>query len=104
MIKALDEYEDFLVLNCLDEEEAEERIMYVYAAVRLKPLIGKAGINENRVNNICNLIIDQYFDYEISLDLIINAIYNYVNATKHCPSDKLLSDDIESFLEEYCQQ
>ena len=104
MLKALDEYKTYLETYCMDEDEAEEYIIHLYLAVRLRPLLNKAGINANRLNNICSMLVDQYLDYEISLDIMINAIYNYINATKTCPSDKLLSDDIEAFLKEYAEE
>lgn len=106
MIKALELLEEYKIENNIDKEDdnfAEEDIVYLYLAIRLKPLIGTAGISENRINNIATFLAEHYFDKEISLDLMINAIYNYINATKNCPSDKLLTDDIEALLEDYTE-
>lgn len=104
MLKALDVLDDFIIdSDCIELDEVEETIIYLYLAMRLNPLNGKLDINENRINNIANILADNYFDKEISLDLMINAIYNYINTTSHSPSDQLLSDDIESFLTKYSE-
>lgn len=105
MIKALDEYLSYVdVYYDNDEDEADEYIINLYLATRLKSLMSKAGISQAQLNNICSILADNYFDYEISLDIMINAIYNYINATKQCPSDEILSDGIEAFLKEYAEE
>lgn len=102
MIRAFNIYQEYKKENSLNDEDiAEESIVYIYCATRLRHLIGIAGITENRLNNIIDILIDHYFDYEISLDYMINAIYNYVNATKQCPSDKLLTTEIDTFINDY---
>ena len=105
MIKATEVMEDFKITQGLDATEDDdivsEEIIKLYLVLRLRPLVGIAGINENRLNNICDFLTDNYFDYNISIDLMCNAVYNYINATKNCPSDYLLRDDIEALIEEY---
>lgn len=100
-MKAMETLEDLAIVLNVDNEVAEEYVIKCYLALRLKPLIGVAGINVNRANNIADFFAHHYEYDEYSLDLLINALYNYINATKHCPSDKLLTDDIETLLDEY---
>lgn len=101
MVKASDELDNYIVMNSYDEDEAEEMALYLYCAVRLKPLIGHAGINVNRADNIASFLVNNYLQDDLSLDLMINAVYNYINSTRTCPSDTLLSDNIETLLEDY---
>ena len=107
MIEALEILEEYKIIQGFDKEDddtVEEDIVYLYLAIRLKPLLNVAGINKNRLNKIAELFADNYFDKELSLDLMINALYNYINATKTAPSNRLLSDDIETLLEDYLEE
>lgn len=103
MIKALTNLEEYIDLLGIDETEAEGEIVYLYLAIQLKPLVGIAGINENRLNNIIEFLAENYFEEDLSLDLQINALYNYVNTIKTCPSNFLLTDGIEILLERYAE-
>lgn len=103
MIKATEELDNYKIMYDADEEIVEESIIYCYLAVRLLPLKGTAGITENRINNIAEFLANHYNNDGLSLDLMINSIYNYINFNKNCPSDKLLTDDIESLLEDYSE-
>lgn len=101
-MNALDELDNLAIMLSLDEDtDLEEYIVTYYTAMRLKPLMELDNINENYINNIADHLIDNYFIYGYSLDLMINAIYNYANKNKRCPSNKLLTDDIEILLKEY---
>lgn len=104
MIKAMDEYDDLLEMMCLDPNEAEEYIIKYYLVIRLNPLLNTAGINRNKLNNIIDFFTDNYLDYNYSLDIMVNALYNYINKKKTCPSNKSLSDDIETFLKDYANE
>lgn len=106
-----DVFEDFAkeTTKELDKVEGlnlaiEEMIVKAYAGWRLKPLIGHLDISEKRYNNIVELIIEKYLEEDYSLDLIINAVYNYINSNKHSPSDRLLTDDIEALLQDYAEE
>lgn len=101
MIKALDELDELQITTSQDDDEIEETVVYLYLAVRLKPLINQAGMNENRINNICDFFAAHYFESDISLDLMINSLYNYINEEKQCPSNLLLTENIEEFLDNY---
>ena len=101
MIKALDELEELQIVTSQDDDEIEETIVYLYLAMRLKPLINQAGMNENRINNICDFFAEHYFESEISLDYMINSLYNYINEKNETPSNILLTDNIQEFLTKY---
>lgn len=98
---AIEKLEDLSIILNQDDEQTNKDIIDYYIALRLKPLINKSGIKSKRINKIAKLIADNYHNNAISIDLIINSVYNYYNATKNCPTDKLLSDDIETLLEDY---
>lgn len=101
MYRAFDIYDMYKDDYDSDEDIAEEEIVNLYCATRLRHLLEIAGITKNRLNNIIEILVDHYFDHDISLDYMINAIYNYVNATKQCPSDKLLTTEIDTFINDY---
>lgn len=101
MIKALDLLQDFAALTNQEIAETEEDIIYLYLAFRLNPLVGKYDCSENRINNICEIFAQHYLEQDISLDLMINSLYNYINTNKHGPADALL-EDIFALLEDWC--
>ena len=107
MEKATEALEAFQITYNIDKTDIEsttEEITVLYVAMRLEPIIGVYDINENRYNNICNNVVNANMQHNISLDLIINSVYNYINEEKHGPSDKLLTTDIEKFLEDYSEE
>ncbi len=104
MIKALSllkEYKANIDGSEISDELIEEEIVYLYLGMRLEPLVKNEIIEENRVNELANIIADKYFDYAISLDTLINAVYNYINKNNLCPPDQFIDDNIETFLKEY---
>lgn len=100
-MKALESLDDLTIMTCMEEDLVEEYVIKCYLAIRMKPLVGIAGANVNRVNNMAEFLFQNYKQNEYSIDLMVNAVYNYINEHKHCPTDKLLSDDIEILLDEY---
>lgn len=103
MIQALDELTELQCVTMQDDDEIEETVVFLYLAIRLKPLLGKYKINENKINNIASFLADYYFDKSISLDIMINSIYNYINQHKKYPPDKVMSDNIEILLNKYAE-
>lgn len=103
MINATEVTNDLAIILSLDEETAQEYIIKGYIGTRLLPLKGTAGINETRIDNLSNIIYDAYITENYGIDIIINAIYNYINLTNYCPPNTLLSDDIETFLKMYAE-
>ena len=104
-IKNSDIFEEFAITcNSKADIVLEEFIIKLYTAYRLFPIANKYDISENRYDNICELIITQYLENDISLDFLINAVYNYININKHSPSDKLLSEDVSALLEDYAEE
>lgn len=105
MLKATEEIINLSIcLNTDDETEITEYIITLYAGIRLKPLIGILGITETQINHLTNLVTDLYFDYDLTIDIVVNAIYNYINKNKKCPPEQLLIDGIEIFLKEYANE
>lgn len=101
MVNALDELQDFQIMNSYEEDETQEMVVYLYLAVRLKPLLDKENLEEQDVDTISNVLANNYLEHNLSLDLMINAVYNYINSTKMCPSVyQLNSSNIEKFLED----
>lgn len=100
MVNALDELQDFQIMNSYEEDETQEMVVYLYLAVRLKPLLDK-NLEEQDVDTISNVLANNYLEHNLSLDLMINAVYNYINSTKMCPSVYQLNpSNIEKFLED----
>ena len=87
----------------IDTDIAQEYILKGYIAMRLQPLEGVAGISKNRINNVTDFLYTHHIDNEYTIDTMVNAIFNYINATGCCPSDKLLTDDIETLLDDYVE-
>ena len=83
MLKALDVLEDLAVVSAQDDDEIEETVIFLYLGIRLKPLLGKYNIDEDKINEIATQLADNYFDKSLSLDLMINSIYNYFNFVFH---------------------
>lgn len=100
-INALDVVNEFAIMLNIDEDEAEGYIIKGYIGIRLTPLKSVPGISKDKINDIADFLYVLYTDYEYSLDTMINAVYNYINTTGTYPSDKLLTDDIETLLDNY---
>lgn len=101
MINTFDELQDFQIINSYDEDETQEMVVHLYLAVRLKPLLDKKKLEEQDIDTISNALANNYLEHDLSLDLMINAVYNYINSTKMCPSVyQLDSSNIEKFLED----
>lgn len=103
MIEALDELQDFQIVNSYDELETAEMVTYLYLAMRIKPLVEKNKISKYEANTICKTLADNFIEEDISLDLMINAVYNYINKTNMCPTIYQLNEALETFLEDYCE-
>lgn len=107
MLRALTELDEYKALFChLDDSDeiAEEQIVMLYLAIRLKPLLGKHYITEEDINDYAEELSNQYFTNRISLDLMINAIYNYINCNRVSPDLCDLQQDIIEFLETYNEE
>ena len=98
----------FYFINATDDEENDELLLKMFAAkvyvgVRLKPLLDKNKVDAEQFDNICDLFTECFIEQNISLDILINCLYNYINRYHKCPSDKRLSD-IQAFLEDYSKE
>lgn len=102
----------FYFINATDEDEDEEDndelllkmfAAKVYVGVRLKPLLDKDKLNAEQFDSICDLFTECFLEQNISLDILINCLYNFINRYHKCPSDKRLSD-IQAFLEDYSEE
>lgn len=98
MIEVFEAFDEYALINGMDEDEAEEGIIFLYLATRLKPLLSYGSITKPTLNNVCEIFADHYFDYGVSLDLMINALYNYVNDKGSLPLLYTLENNINNFL------
>ena len=104
MIDALTLLDDFQIAESYDDDEVVETVTYLYLAIRLKPLLTKDYAKIYQINMISKTLADNYLEHNLSLDLMINAVYNYINETKKCPSlYQINEDNIEDFLEKYSE-
>lgn len=101
MLNALEELENLGIMLNVDDYIAEEYVIYYYIAIRLKQLLKKYGTTEEDINGYCECLADNYYDYEISIDIMVNAIYNYYNIEGKKLDKELLRTGIDTFLEEY---
>lgn len=99
----LEELELLALMLSKDADDIDELVIYYYLGVRLKPLIGIKNITDKKVNQISNIFAKHYFTKNISIDILVNALYNYVNIQGTCPGPKFLDDDIEIFLKAYAE-
>jgi hypothetical protein len=89
-----------IVLN-IDPDDVEPYIIIGYLALRLNPLLNVQGITKEQINELIDAFSTMYFTEDYTLDILINAVYNYINATGKCPPNELFDDNIETFLKEY---
>lgn len=95
--------EDLAIALNIDSDDVEAHVIDYYLALRLQPLITSAGIPARKINKLIDDFAAMYFIDNYSLDILINAVYNYINTTNELPPDNLLNDNIETFLETYGQ-
>jgi hypothetical protein len=107
MLTALDNLDEFKLLQGLTPEDddtyIEEEIILLYIAIRLKPILTKFKLTRDKFDELCEQVIQNYNNENISIDYIINAVYNYINWNNKMPSGKLLTEDIQAFLEDYAE-
>lgn len=95
--------QDIAIAMNLDEDTTQEYIIKGYITIRLLPLEGVVGISKDKINRITDFLYTHFIDNEYTIDKMVNAIYNYINIVKYCPSDTLLTDNIEILLEDYAE-
>lgn len=88
--------------NVDDELLLAEFIAKAYLGMRLNPLLEKRKMDKKTFNSTCELFTEYFLEENISLDILINCLYNYINTNHKCPSEKYLSD-IQAFLEDYSE-
>lgn len=103
MLKALEVLEELETIYGL-EVEVEETVIYGYIAIRLKPLLGKYNVSKDRINELCKHIAQNYYDRNVSIDYLVNAVYNYINQKHKSPSDNLLTTNLTEFLEDFAEE
>ena len=88
--------------NVDDELLLAEFIAKAYLGMRLNPLLEKRKMDKKTFNSTCELFTEYFLEENISLDILINCLYNYINTNHKCPSEQYLSD-IQAFLEDYSE-
>jgi hypothetical protein len=104
MTNPLNLTDDLAIALNIDNDEVEKYIIKAYTVSRLKPLLGTHGATEQKLNALTNIFYGLYTIKDYTLDILINSVYNYINATNRCPPNNLFTDNIETFLEEYGQE
>lgn len=92
---------DMFILE--DEELLKKFIIKAYVGIRLQPILQDRKIDKKNYNYICDLFTEHFLSDNISLDILINCVYNYININNKCPSQKTFSD-IQAFLEDYNEE
>lgn len=102
MNNAMNLLDDLAICLNIDAEDVEPFVIKCYIALRLQPLLDTVpGATKTKLNALANIIATYYFMEDYSIDNLINSVYNYINITNKCPTNNLLNDDIETFLQEY---
>lgn len=102
MVAVLDLLQEHQLETGLQGELLEEEIAFLYVGIRLKDMYTKLKLDKPIFNDICRLLVKHYTDENYTLDCMINALYNYTNKHKSYPPERLLNDNIEIFLKDYC--
>lgn len=105
----IDNEEDTTIFNDLDsfivyfdpDSEPLECVARLYVATRLDKI--RTNKNEKELNQIGKHFILEYINNNISLDLMLNALYNYINFNNKLPSIKTVKD-IVAFLDDYAEE
>lgn len=106
MLKASETYyemADLLARNIgNDEDSIDEFIILAYIGLRFKPLLNKYPKQKEKFDTLASIFADNYFDYAISLDYSINALYNYINKTHKLPNSDYLEiqDNMLKFIKD----
>lgn len=79
---------------------AEDTLVKLYTGIRLQKLVNAGKISVKQYNNLCDTFCQEYETNDISLDIMINALYNYINEYDSCPKDAVIKD-IRAFLEDF---
>lgn len=107
-IKKGDPFADFC-LKCYAEGNIEDALLLMeyiakaYLGMRLQPILDKRKIDKKSFNYICEIFAEYFLEENISLDILINSLYNYINANHKCPSEHSLAD-IQAFIEDYAEE
>lgn len=83
------------------EECLEEYIANLYLGIRLKPCLNKNYMTKTTFNQTCDILYNLWIQENCSLDIMINAVYNYINEYKKAPPLDLLLNDPRAFLEDF---
>ena len=101
----LDDLEDLaIMLNLDNDDDLANEIVKYYVIYRTKDLLNNKKVTEDEYKEIVEGVMTNFFLYDISIDLMINSVYNYIEKNKKCPTTALLNDDITVLLENYCTE
>ena len=103
MENTLDALNELAIILNVDPDDVEPYIITGYLALRLNPLLNVQGITKKQIDKLIDTFSTMYFIEDYTLDILINAVYNYINATGKCPPNELFDDNIETLLKEYGQ-
>ena len=86
----------------VSDEKMHKVITRLYLEDRLQPAIKKYKINKRDYNVMCETLHKHYLEEDYSIDKMLDAVYNYINAHRTIPNKQYL-DDILALLEDYSE-
>ena len=92
---------DDLYNKAIKDGLTTDEIVYLYVAHRLQVLYTRNDLTSDIFNVLADFIIDNYTKNNYSIDQLINAIINYINAHNEYPMAIVLNDDALALLEDY---
>lgn len=97
MINAIQEYDELIETELL----TPELVIHLYIAARLKPLSLNKICTRNNLDILAEFIADSFFEQNYSIDILINATIEYINATNTFPTQFILNNDPLALIQEY---
>ena len=94
-------FDDFDEYVYIFDKDPEINILRMYVALRLNIL--REQYHDNELTEVGQEFVEQYLNNDISLDLMLNALYNYINHNNRLPTLKMVQD-ITAFLEDYAEE
>lgn len=97
-------YADTLYDETIKDGLTIDEIIYLYIAHRLQVLKTRKDLTSALFNTFVEFIADNYVTNNYSIDSLVNAFINYVNAHDEYPMAIILNNDTLALLEDYSNE